>query len=172
MTSSGFSSYPRFTPKLAQVLPNLPDWHTGPKAFDSLVIDPAYIAGGLVRAEAHANSKGHFESRKWLFGQLAALVTAMDAVKEDGGRSLLDNSAIFMVSNMATGGSHDVGRGLSIPMLYAGSCGGYLKTGVAIKLGARVPHNRLLHAFMSAMGVGSMGFDGGRYGSELTEVRA
>lgn len=127
---------------------------------------------GVDHGEAHNNTKTHHESRKWFFGWMSGLFKAMMAVKEDNNRTLLDNSVVYAVSNMSTGGGHDVGRSIPLPALYAGSCGGYLKTGQYIRLPAKVAHNRLFYAFMNAMGVDPKGYDGGRYGGELTEVRA
>ncbi len=125
--------------------------------------------GNADHGEAHNNTQVHFTVRKWFISQVAKLLTELDSVKEDGGRTLLDNSVVFTLNNMSTGGGH----GLSgVPAFFAGSCGGYLKTGRFVQLANSVSHSRMLHSFIQAMGYDPKGFDGARYGSELTEIKA
>lgn len=132
-----------------------------------------YDAGsGIDHGEAHNNTMVHFAARKWLLGEVGKLISSMNKVMENNGRSLLDNSVIYVTPNMSTGGSHDVGRGIAMPTLFAGSCGGYLKTGTSVKLPVRVGTNRLFHSIFAAMNVDPKGFDDSRYGGELIEVKA
>jgi len=129
---------------------------------------------GVDHGEAHNNTKTHFEARKWLLGEFAKLVSSLDSVKVDAnGKSILDNSVLYLTPHMATGGSHDVGRGIDMPTLYAGSLGGYLSTGRYVKLsGGRQAHNRLFHSFFKGMNIDAAGFDNMRYGGELLECKA
>lgn len=129
---------------------------------------------GVDHGEAHNNTKVHVAARRWLLGEFAKLVTSLsEVVVDNNGKSLLDNSVLYMTPNMATGGSHDVGRGIDMPTLYAGSCGGYLRTGSYVKLtGERHAHNRLFQSIFSAMNIDPAGFDNERYGGELTELKA
>jgi hypothetical protein len=127
---------------------------------------------GVDHGEAHNNTKVHMAARKWLMGEVGKLISAMSKIIEPGGKSLLDSSVIYVTPNMSTGGSHDIGRVISMPTMYAGSLGGYLKTGTSVKLPSRVATNRLFHAFFGAMNVDPAGFDKARYGTELTELRA
>ncbi|MCM8536442.1 MAG: DUF1552 domain-containing protein [Lentisphaeraceae bacterium] len=72
---------------------------------------------------------------KW-FSQMALyLMQRMDAVDE-GGRSLLDNSAILFGSGLKDGNTHD---GEDIPVLVAGGAGGSIKSGrhIVCKEGTR-----------------------------------
>jgi hypothetical protein len=125
--------------------------------------------GNADHGEAHNNTEVHFKVRQWFMGEISKLLSSLDSVVENDGRTLLDNSVVLTLNNMATGGGH----GLSgIPCFYAGSGGGYLKTGQYVQLQDYVPHNRLLHSVIAALGYDAEGFDGGRYGNELTELRA
>jgi hypothetical protein len=67
---------------------------------------------------------------------IAALLNGMDAVVEGNGRTLLDNSLVVVMSDMATSttGQH---TGADAPILLAGSLGGKFRTGEVIDYGDR-----------------------------------
>lgn len=67
--------------------------------------------------------------------QFARLVGRLDSFDE-GDRKLLDNTATVWFNELSDGNSHNLNN---IPILQAGSCGGYFKTGQAINVeGAKV----------------------------------
>jgi hypothetical protein len=84
----------------------------------------------------------------WFAQQLAYLGGLLDARNEAGG-TVLDNTAILWVTEVAVGNTHSF-RGL--PYVILGSCGGRLKTGQHLKFSG-VPHNNLMIALARAMGV-------------------
>ena len=68
---------------------------------------------------------------------------------------------IVTANDMDDGANHYVGK---IPFLLIGSCGGYFKTGRAVRY-SKIPHNRLLATLCNAMDVpvtsyGAPGFEG------------
>src|SRR6185503_9571842 len=60
----------------------------------------------------------------------AYLVGRLDSFSE-GDRTLLDNSATVWFQEMSDGNSHNLNN---MPILQAGSCGGYFKTGWAVNV--------------------------------------
>ncbi len=65
---------------------------------------------------------------QWYAQQFANLVGKLDSFKESTG-TVLDNSATVWFQEMSDGDSHNLNN---LPILQAGSCGGYFKTGWAI----------------------------------------
>jgi hypothetical protein len=86
---------------------------------------------------------------QWYATQIASLVTSLKAVKEGNG-TLFDNTVILWCNELGVGNNHSH---LQLPMMLAGSAGGYLKTGQAITMPAGTPHNRLLLSLCHAMGM-------------------
>ena len=66
----------------------------------------------------------------WYAQQFASLVGKLDSFQEGNG-TLLDNTATVWFQEMSDGDSHNLNN---LPILQAGSCGGYFKTGQAINL--------------------------------------
>jgi len=81
--------------------------------------------------------------------QFAYLLGKLDAVKESNG-SLLDNSLVLWVNELAKGNVHSHNP---LPVVMAGKCGGAIKTGRYLKLPQAQPHNNLLVSVANAMGV-------------------
>ncbi|MCB9588837.1 MAG: DUF1552 domain-containing protein [Polyangiaceae bacterium] len=94
----------------------------------------------------------------WEVTQLAYLLERLDAIDE-GGRSILDNSAIFFSSEIEDGNSHSH---FNMPIVLAGGLGGDLPTGRHIKYGNKEPVANLFLRLAQGMGVpqGSFGDDG------------
>jgi hypothetical protein len=61
----------------------------------------------------------------------AYFVGRLDAFTEGDGKTVLDNTATVWFQEMSDGNSHNLNN---MPILQAGSCGGYFKTGWAINL--------------------------------------
>lgn len=66
----------------------------------------------------------------WYAQQFAYLVGKLDGIQENEG-TLLDNTATVWFQELSDGNSHNLNN---LPILQAGGCGGYFKTGVAINV--------------------------------------
>lgn len=103
---------------------------------------------------SHAPSSDQVAHEEWIrrdtwhAEQLAYLLTRMESIREGGG-TLLDNSLILWVTDVAVGNTHSHA---SMPFLLAGGAGGAVRTGRYVQLGS-VPHNRLLTTMLHAMDV-------------------
>ena len=64
----------------------------------------------------------------WYAQQFAYLVGKFDSFAE-GDQTLLDNTATVWFQEMSDGNSHNLNN---LPILQAGGCGGYFKTGQAV----------------------------------------
>jgi hypothetical protein len=69
----------------------------------------------------------------WYAGRYAKLVGLIDGIKE-GDRTMLDNSAVMWLPELADGNAHNNNN---LPIVIAGSSGGYLKQGVSVDLDAK-----------------------------------
>lgn len=66
----------------------------------------------------------------WYAGRYAKLVSLIDSIKE-GDRTMLDNSAVMWLPELADGNSHNNNN---LPIVIAGSAGGYLKQGQSVNV--------------------------------------
>lgn len=66
----------------------------------------------------------------YLASRYVALVTLLNQVQE-GDKTLLDNSAVMWLPELADGNAHNTNN---MPIVIAGSAGGYLKTGASVNL--------------------------------------
>lgn len=66
----------------------------------------------------------------WYAGRYAKLVTLIDSIKEGDG-TMLDNSAVMWLPELADGNAHNNNN---LPIVIAGSLGGYLKQGTSINV--------------------------------------
>ena len=67
---------------------------------------------------------------KWYAQQFAYLVGRLDSIME-GDRKLLDNTATVWFNELSDGNAHNLNN---LPILQAGSCGGYFKIGWAVNV--------------------------------------
>jgi hypothetical protein len=67
---------------------------------------------------------------KWYAGKFAKLVGLLDGIQEGNG-TLLDNTATMWLPELSDGAAHNVNN---LPIVVAGSAGGYLKQGVAVNV--------------------------------------
>jgi hypothetical protein len=95
------------------------------------------------------------------------MIGRLKSVADASGQSLLDSSAFVAMNNMRTGLREYTG----VPVLMAGSCGGYFRTGRSLDL-TGTPNNRLLVTLCNALGTPVQTFGETRYGGELTELKA
>lgn len=66
----------------------------------------------------------------WFAGRYAELVNLLDSIEEGTG-TMLDNTACMWLPELADGNAHNNNN---LPIVIAGSCGGYLKQGVSINV--------------------------------------
>ena len=66
----------------------------------------------------------------WYAGRYVKLVSLLDSIKEED-RTMLDNSAVMWLPELADGNAHNNNN---LPIVIAGSCGGYLKQGVSVNV--------------------------------------
>lgn len=85
---------------------------------------------------------------RWLCEQFTYLVQEMKAIPEGDG-TLLDHSVVVWVNSLGKGNSHTRN---DIPVVMAGSCHGYFRTGRFLEFGDE-PHNNLLVSLANAMDV-------------------
>lgn len=70
------------------------------------------------------------EIDKWYAGRYVKLVELLDSITEGDGK-LLDSTACMWLPELADGNAHNNDN---LPIVIAGSCGGYLKQGVSVNL--------------------------------------
>jgi len=70
----------------------------------------------------------------WYAGRYAKLVGLIDSIKE-GDKTMLDNSAVMWLPELGDGQAHN---NTNLPIVIAGSAGGYLKQGVSVNLDTKV----------------------------------
>jgi hypothetical protein len=132
---------------------------------------------------AHQGPAGYglkSKADQWFYTQVANLVKQLNDATE-GPATALDHSVVVVATDMNEGANHDVG---GVPFVLIGSCGGYLSTGRAVRLGtwatksgeywkgdSGVPHNKLLATLCNAMDVPVTGF-GDAYTGTLDQLRA
>ncbi len=110
--------------------------------------------------------------QRWFAGQMAYLLGKMDQINE-GGRTLLDNSAVVFVSSFGVAGDHDPANA---PFVIAGSAGGALRTGQFLDyanpgVGGRgakqnkQTNNQLFMALAKAFGIDMPSYGDARHGT-------
>ena len=67
---------------------------------------------------------------QWLAGKFAKMVGLFDSIQEGGG-TMLDNTATMWLSELSDGAAHNINN---LPILIAGSAGGYLKQAAAVNV--------------------------------------
>jgi hypothetical protein len=67
---------------------------------------------------------------QWYAGKFAKLVGLLDSIQEGDG-TLLDNTATMWLPELSDGAAHNINN---LPILIAGSAGGYLKQGAAVNV--------------------------------------
>jgi hypothetical protein len=92
----------------------------------------------------------------WYAGRYAKLVGLIDGIKE-GDRTMLDNSAVMWLPELADGNAHNNNN---LPIVIAGSAGGYLKQGVSVDLDTKTLATGNSEA-SCANGATSVGFNTG-----------
>ena len=120
-------------------------------------------------AIAHRNVQDKVTCDTWFQSQVAYVIGQLKSIKDPSGKSMLDSSVVVAMNNMRTGTHETTG----VPVVMAGSCGGYFKTGRSLALPAGTPNNGLLVALCNAMGTPTATgtFGEAMYGGELTVLK-
>jgi len=118
-------------------------------------------------AIAHRNVADKVACDTWFQSQVAYVIGQMKTIVDPSGKSMLDSSVVVGMNNMRTG-THETS---GVPVVMAGSCGGYFKTGRSLNLPAGTPNNGLLVALCNAMGANTATFGAATYGGELTVLK-
>jgi hypothetical protein len=103
----------------------------------------------------------------WFQSQCAYMIGRLKSIADASGQSLLHNSAFLAMNNMRDG----LGATIGVPLVMAGSCGGYFKTGRSLAL-TGVPNNQVLVALCNAMGAPTQTFGYAPYGGELSVLKS
>jgi len=125
---------------------------------------------GLVNgfhAIAHENTMRKVTCDTWFQSQAAYVIGQLKSISDGTGKSMLDSSVFVGMNSMRTG-THET---TAVPVVMAGSCGGYFKTGRSLALPAGTPNNALLVALCNAMGTPVSTFGEASYGGELTVLK-
>ena len=133
----------------------------------ALASDPNTGDANGFHAIAHENTMRKVTCDTWFQSQLAYLIGQMKSISDGTGKSMLDSSVIVGMNSMRTGTHETTG----VPVVMAGSCGGYFKTGRSLALPAGTPNNGLLVALCNAMGAPVTTFGETSYGGELTVLK-
>jgi hypothetical protein len=110
---------------------------------------------------SHREDDMHAEMQRWFVSEFAEFFRKLKESRDALGGQLFDSSVTLIMNNMNTGGGHGTNN---LPVLYAGSAGGYLTTGKYLKL--RESQNGILASLASAMGAPVAGMN------ELSALRA
>jgi hypothetical protein len=122
-----------------------PEWHTGGQ---------------------HGDPNDYAAITQWNIGKVAALATAMDAIKEANGLTMLDNTVIFFGSCMH-GSDHACDR---LPTLLIGGAGGKLKTNQYVALGKRPVRDMHYTMMNSVFGMAQTTFGANLTGAPLATI--
>jgi hypothetical protein len=106
---------------------------------------------------AHEDAARHGAMMSWRYVQAARLMRKMDSFVESNGRTLLDNSLVYVGNELSEPG-HGEGHLQNMPILTAGSASEQLVTGQYIDFGKR-PMNNLLVTIFAAMGLGPQDYE-------------
>lgn len=100
--------------------------------------------------DAENDSKAKLTTmNQWYAQQIANFITKLKSIPEGSG-TLFDNTLVVWVNELGIGNVHSHTR---IPLMIAGSAGGYFKTGKYVSYPNGTPVNNLLVSIAQAMGV-------------------
>jgi hypothetical protein len=87
---------------------------------------------------------------KWYATEFAYLLGKLDSIVESDGTTVLDNTVVVWMNELARGGVHSHSP---LPVVLAGKCQGAIRTGRYVTLAGDKMHNNLLVSVANAMGV-------------------
>jgi Protein of unknown function (DUF1552) len=119
------------------------------------------IAGAATSHHAYSHQDSSYTStsgkaliqiNQWYAQQIANIIADMKATPEGTGptKSMWDNTVLLWCNELGDGTSHSH---TNVPVLLAGSAGGYIKTGQQLNVPGGTPYNSLLISLCNAMGL-------------------
>jgi len=112
------------------------------------------VTGGHHEISHHQGVQENFDKLTvidtWEMQQFAALLEAMDAIEETDGRTLLENSSVFLSSEIEDGNSHSH---YNMPILLAGTAGGLIKSGRHLSFDGEQSVGKLFLSMLQTVGV-------------------
>jgi Protein of unknown function (DUF1552) len=132
-----------------------------------LASDPNTGDANGFHAIAHENTMRKVQCDTWFQSQLAYIIGQLKGITDGTGKSMLDSSVVVGMNSMRSGTHETTG----VPVVMAGSCGNYFKTGRSLALPAGTPNNGLLVALCNAMDTPVATFGEKSYGGELTALK-
>lgn len=139
----------------------------GFKGGGPLASDPNTGDTNGFHAIAHENTARKVTCDAWFQSQAGYVIGQLKSIADGTGKSMLDSSVFVGMNAMRTGTHETTG----VPVIMAGSCGGYFKTGRSLALPAGTPNNGLLVALCNAMDTPVTTFGETSYGGELTALK-
>ena len=116
------------------------------------------VSGGHHEISHHQGAQSNFDKLTlidtWEMTQFAYLLEAMDKVEEADGRTLLENSSVFLSSEIEDGNSHSH---FNMPILLAGTGGGLIKSGRHLEFPDQSV-GKLFLSMLQTVGVTDAGF--------------
>jgi hypothetical protein len=116
------------------------------------------VTGGHHEISHHQDNPDNFDKLTkidiWEMQQFAYLLERMDAIEEAEGRTLLDNSLVFLSSEIEDGNSHSH---FNMPILLAGTAGGVVQSGRHVVYGD-TSVGQLFVSMLNAVGVEANSF--------------
>jgi hypothetical protein len=128
-----------------------------------LAADPNTGDTNGFHAIAHENTMRKVTCDTWFQSQYAYIVGQLKGITDGTGKSMLDSSVVVGMNSMRTGTHETTG----VPVLLAGSCGGYFQTGRSLALPTGTPNNGLLVSLCNAMGYPVTTFGQASYGGAI-----
>jgi hypothetical protein len=117
-------------------------------------------------AIAHRDVQDKVICDTWFQSVLGYIIGRMKGISDPTGASMLDSSVMVGMNNMRAG----LHQTTQVPVVMAGSCGGYFQTGRSLAM-TGTAHNGLLVALCNAMGTPVATFGQASYGGELTILK-
>ena len=117
-----------------------------------------FEVGGNCRVDGVLDKLNEID--RWYAKKYAKLVGLLDSIGEGGGK-LLDNTATVWLPELSDGAAHNLNN---LPIVVAGSCGGYLKQGEVVQLETAKPDAGKSDSTCQTTG-GAIGFTGSSGGN-------
>jgi hypothetical protein len=120
-------------------------------------------------SQAHQNSADKKADDTWFQQMLAYQINQLNSITDTTGKSILDSSLFLAMNNMRTG-THETTQ---VPVVMAGSLGGYFQTGQSLAL-TTTNNNSLLLTILNGFGYPTTTFGTAAYctGGPITQLVA
>ena len=140
--------------------------HVGRRTFTPSTSTPGTGVCGSYLGAQHGSVDEFASITWWNVGKVAELCQKLDTLAEAGGRSVLDNSVVFLGS-CSHGQNHQCAE---LPSLLVGGGGGRLKTDQHLALGSRPLRDLYFTLLSNVFGAGVTDFGTNRTGAALRPI--